>query len=271
MPVGSAPGCEALTAERDRLSAAAVIAARRQLSPRPMPWRLRSLRVCASTEVELSQWLQLRGHITQGDGLRAVLADRQRFGHGQRGRPWSAPIGGVWLSASLPWPAGGQDQASLSLAVVVGLALELEALNLRVRIKWPNDLLVAERKIAGVLPRLRLRAGQVVGARVGIGLNGCNRVPVGAINLVDALALAGGQPRRISSAALAARTLRALEWAVQAAATGEAVRQAAEARLLPGATPVLEAGELWQPIGLDRDGALRVCAQGRERRLLRSF
>lgn len=271
MPVGSAPGCEALTAERDRLSAAAVIAARRQLSPGPMPWRLRSLRVCASTEVVLNQWLQQSGSKARTDGLRAVLAHQQRFGHGQRGRAWSAPIGGVWLSASLPWPAGGQDPASLSLAVVVGLARELEALNLRVRLKWPNDLLIAERKIAGVLPRLQLRGGKVVGARVGIGLNGGNRVPAGAINLAEALALAGGPPRRISIAALAARTLRALEWAVQAAERGEAVRQAAEARLLPGAAPVLEAGELWQPVGLDRDGALRVYAQGRERRLVRSF
>lgn len=252
---------------RGQLTAAAVIAARRQLSPSPLPWRLRTLPVCASTETQLSQWL----HHSQGDGLRAVLAGHQRFGHGQRGRPWSAPVGGVWLSASLPWDARSAGQASLSLAVAVGLALELEALNLHVRIKWPNDLLVAERKIAGVLPRLRLRSGQVVGARVGLGLNGCNRVPPGAINLAEALALVDGRQRRISVAALAARTLRALEWAVQAASDGEAVRQAAEARLLPGAAPVIEAGLAWQPIGLDRDGALRVCCQGRERRLLRSY
>lgn len=236
--------------------------------------------VCGSTEDQLSQWLRTPGDDggAGGDQPRAVLARRQRFGHGQRGRAWSSPPGGIWLSASLPWRTDASTGASLSLAVAVGLALELESLGLTVRIKWPNDLLVQNRKIAGLLPRLRLRGDRVVGARVGLGLNGWNRVPAGAINLSEAMASGRGEAmvpgcrERLSSVPdLAARTLRALEWALRAASDGEAVRRAAEARLLPGAEPVIVDGEAWEPIGLDRDGALRVLRQGTERRLVRTF
>jgi len=252
------------------------MAARRRLGPLPLTWQLRTVPVCGSTEPWLSQWLQegQASDATAEPSLpRALLATHQSFGHGQRGRPWSAPPGGVWLSAALPWPRQASASASLSLAVAVGLALELEALDLAVQIKWPNDLFVQGRKIAGLLPRLRLRSGQVAGARVGIGLNGCNRVPPGAINVVQALATDAPHRRKAgrSIPALAARVLRALEWAVAAAGEAETVRQAAEKRMLPGAASVIEDGLVWEPVGLDRDGALRVRRQGQERRLQRTF
>ena len=248
------------------------MAARRQLGPLPLPWRLRTVAVCGSTEQLLSAWLQRdprSGRAGEPAAPRALLADHQRFGHGQRGRPWSSPRGGVWLSAALPWSQPSSSAASLSLAVAVGVAIELESLGLEVRIKWPNDLLVGGRKIAGLLPRLRHRGDAVVGARVGIGLNGCNRVPPGAMSVASALGLAGGE--RVRPAALAARVLRALEWAGAHADAGEEVRAAAARRLLPGAEPLIEEGLAWEPVGLDQDGALRVRCEGRERRLLRRF
>jgi len=252
--------------------ASRVMVARRHLGPLPLLWRLRTVAVCGSTEQLLSEWLQRdarSGRVGEPAVPRALLAAHQRFGHGQRGRPWSSPLGGVWLSAALPWAQPSACAASLSLAVAVGLAIELESLQLEVRIKWPNDLLVGGRKIAGLLPRLRHRGGAVVGARVGVGLNGCNRVPPGAISVASALGLTGGD--LVRPAALAARVLRALEWAVAHAEEGEAVRAAAERRLLPGAEPLIEDGFAWEPVGLDQDGALRVRCDGRERRLLRRF
>ncbi|MEY3768576.1 MAG: hypothetical protein RLZZ11_1646, partial [Cyanobacteriota bacterium] len=103
--------------------------------------------MCASTELELERWL--------ADGVRpplVVCARQQRHGHGQQGRIWQSPPGGVWLSAALPWPAESTGAASLALAAALGIALELEALGLRPQIKWPNDLLISGRKLAGILP-----------------------------------------------------------------------------------------------------------------------
>ena len=234
----------------------------------PTPWRLRSLPVCASTEGELERWL---GQLVprREDHLRgpvAVIARRQRFGRGQQGRSWSSPAGGVWLSAALPWPADPAGAAAPGLAVAVGLALELEGLGLEVLIKWPNDLLLAAAghpaKLAGLLPRLRLQGGQIRWARIGLGLNGCNPVPAGAANLRQELGAWRSQPQR-----LAARVLRALEWAMAMADQPQVVRRLAEQRLLVRPGSWEGASEGWQPCGLADDGAL-VLGRGDERRRL---
>lgn len=248
----------------------AIAARHRRLDTRSegvvLPWRLLGLPVCASTETELDRLLR------QGaPAPLAVIARRQTRGQGQRGRLWCSPPGGVWLSAALPWPGQPQGSASLALAVAVGLALQLEALGLRPQIKWPNDLLLQGRKLAGVLPRLRWRGDRILGAQVGLGINGCNRVPPEGISLAEALAPrqpAPGASRRHHPQArperLGARVLRALEWAVAAAGEPELVRRQAQRRLWLPPEPVRHRGELWQVRGLNADGSLAL-AQGERR------
>jgi BirA family biotin operon repressor/biotin-[acetyl-CoA-carboxylase] ligase len=234
------------------LSAGSIAAAIRALpGEQPLPWRLRSLPVCASTELELDRWLSS----AVASPPLAVLARQQRRGHGQQGRFWQSPPGGVWLSAALPWPAKPEGSASLALAAAVGVALQLEQLGLRPALKWPNDLLINGRKLAGILPRLRWRGGRVRYAQLGVGLNGVNRVPHGAINLAEAL---GGrhhpeaQPPRLT-----ARLLRGLEWAAAASVQPEAVCQLAAERLwCPDWFE--HAGQRWKVAGLAVDGALRL-------------
>jgi BirA family transcriptional regulator, biotin operon repressor / biotin---[acetyl-CoA-carboxylase] ligase len=249
-----------------------IAAARRALpqgsGPAAPPWRLRSLPVCGSTERELDRWLT-QAPPTAGTCLAdpmAVIARRQRFGHGQQGRVWVSPPGGVWLSAALPWPEDPAAAAAPGLAVAVGLALQLEALGAPVRLRWPNDLLLEGGKLAGLLPRLRLRGGHVRWARVGVGLNGRNRVPAGAINLAAVLGRRGTDPLRLTAVVLAA-----LEWAIGWAARPEPVRCQAEARLLLPAGPVWQEGEAWQPLGLAPDGGLVLGAGARRMVLQRDF
>jgi BirA family biotin operon repressor/biotin-[acetyl-CoA-carboxylase] ligase len=232
--------------------AGAIAAALRQLPTAPsqppaLPWRLRWCPVAASSETLLDQALA-RGE----QPPLALIAGHQRHGRGQQGRPWCSPLGGVWLSAALPWaqPEGGRPSASPALAVAVGLALELEAMGLQPRIKWPNDLLLQGRKLAGILPRLRWRGDQLLGCRVGVGLNGRNRVPAGAIALAQLGQ--GAPPER-----LVARVLRALEWAVAASDQAELVRRQAQRRLW-SAGPIWHAGEAWSLERLNSDGSLRL-------------
>ena len=238
-------------AERALKSARIAAALRRLPGDQPLPWTLNVVPVCASTEQVLERRLRLSAVPPT-----AVLAVQQRYGHGQQGRPWQSPPGGVWLSAALPWPAEPEGSASLALAASVGIALQLEDLGLKPQIKWPNDLLIDGRKLAGILPRLRWRAGLVRFAQLGVGLNGVNRAPAGAISLQDALGRSlhpQAQPER-----LAARVLRALEWAAAAAHQAELVRRQAEQRLWRPEWLTHE-GERWGVIGLAADGGLRLC------------
>ena len=251
---------------------------------------MRRFAVCASTERELERWLRSREKERRplpgalagrlGGGL-AVVADHQRFGHGQRGRLWDSPVGGLWLSAAMPWPTALADSASLSLAVAVGLALQLEALGVVAQLKWPNDVLVDGRKLAGILPRLRLRGAQVRWAQVGLGLNGINHPPSGAVSLAQALSQ--GQSRapcclphrpfhpKAKPQRLLKPVLAALDWAQAMAHEPELVRQQAEARLHRPAGGLLHGGQIWQLAGLELDGGLRLQRPGATFILQRSF
>ena len=236
---------------------------------------MRRYAVCASTERELDRWLRIRElqELPLGGGL-AVVAARQRFGHGQRGRVWDSPIGGLWLSAAMPWPTAWADSASLSLSVAVGLALQLETLGVVAQLKWPNDVLVGGRKLAGILPRLRLRGVQVRWAQVGLGLNGINRPPRGAISLAQALSqgpLQGSFHPQAKPQRLLKSVLAALGWAQAMAHQPELVRLEAEARLHRPAEGLLHGGQIWQVAGLALDGGLRLQRPGASITLQRSF
>jgi len=103
-----------------------------------------------------------------------VVADQQTAGRGRLERVWTSPSGGLYATFIVP-----NDRL---LAVRAGLAATraLEALGAAVRLKWPNDLVVGERKLGGIL----IEADADV-ARVGIGIN-LTTSPLGdATNLLD--------------------------------------------------------------------------------------
>jgi len=240
----------------------------------PRPWELRHLPVCASTETELERWLSQR---SVGEPLRlgrplAVLARHQRFGHGQHGRFWQSPPGGIWLSAALPWATEEPLAAAPGLCVAVGLLHQLEALGLEARLKWPNDLLLQGRdgqwrKLAGLLSGLRLRGATVRWSRIGLGFNGCNPVPRGATNLVAALGRIRARPRY-----LLPRIFAALDWAMASAEEPERVRQEAEARLWLPTRNLTINNTCWRVQGLTRQGGLALVSEdGRQSVLHRSW
>lgn len=102
-----------------------------------------------------------------------VLADEQTAGRGRGGKGWSSPPGlGVWLSMVLRPPSLA---APGLLPILVGLAAA-DALDAFVRpaqvaIKWPNDLQLAERKLAGILCEGSWDSGRPGYVVAGIGIN----------------------------------------------------------------------------------------------------
>ena len=102
-----------------------------------------------------------------------VLAEEQTAGQGRRGRGWSAPHGTAILCSILFRPALAPGQLfSLTAAVSLGLCRGIgRETGLRPAIKWPNDLLLDGRKLAGVLTAARHRGSSLDHAVVGFGLN----------------------------------------------------------------------------------------------------
>jgi BirA family biotin operon repressor/biotin-[acetyl-CoA-carboxylase] ligase len=107
-----------------------------------------------------------------------VLADRQLQGRGRRGRAWDSPPGlGLYCSVLLR-PRLAPDRApflTLLTAVAVAQAVRHQ-LDLRPQIKWPNDLLIKGKKVAGILLESRVSPRGLEYVVMGIGVN-VNQTP----------------------------------------------------------------------------------------------
>ena len=145
-------------------------------------WKLKLKTICASTEIELSNWIAKKS-LKKNQPV-AIFSSSQRFGKGQSGRNWHSPTGGVWVSAAIKKEDSCQNNSQLyGLAVALALAERIERIGVSVNIKWPNDLLVDGQKLAGILPRLFFRGNKLRLLRVGVGLNVFNNVPKEGISL----------------------------------------------------------------------------------------
>ncbi|MEJ8835687.1 biotin--[acetyl-CoA-carboxylase] ligase [Ramlibacter sp. AN1133] len=99
-----------------------------------------------------------------------LVAEEQTAGRGRLGRGWHSAAGDS-LTFSLGLPLAPADWSGLSLAVGVGVA---ESLDPAIRLKWPNDLWVGDRKLGGILIETASFGDGASGARyavIGIGLN----------------------------------------------------------------------------------------------------
>ncbi len=102
-----------------------------------------------------------------------LLAEYQTAGRGRRGRAWLAPPGGaICLSLSWTFREVPPDLGALGLVVGVCMLRALRELEVSgALLKWPNDLLVGDGKLAGVLIDLRAESGGPASVVIGIGLN----------------------------------------------------------------------------------------------------
>lgn len=126
-----------------------------------------------------------------------VLAEEQTRGRGRRERSWVSPSRlGIYASLVLRPRLPARWLPLVSLAFAVGSAAALRAAGLhQVGLKWPNDLLLGDRKLAGILTEAR-GDGEILGLVVGLGLNVNQQesdFPVALREAATSLRIAGGR------------------------------------------------------------------------------
>ncbi len=101
-----------------------------------------------------------------------VIAEHQRRGRGRLEREWRDRPGSSLLMALILRPEWSPTRGGL-LALAAGLALAeaVEPMGIRLQLKWPNDCLHGERKVAGILTEARLSAGMYRHLILGMGVN----------------------------------------------------------------------------------------------------
>lgn len=107
-----------------------------------------------------------------------ILADHQTAGRGRLGRPWTAPPGSglLWSlvrTGPVDSPLLSPDRLVLATAAALAQAIDaaVGALNPWVKIKWPNDLMVGDRKLGGILVETIALPARQIAAIIGVGLN----------------------------------------------------------------------------------------------------
>ena len=101
-----------------------------------------------------------------------VIAEQQSGGRGRMKRKWLSPRGGVWLSVVLKPAVPTVTSTMLPFVAAIAVCDAIrEATNLAATLKWPNDVMVAGKKVAGILLDLSAEAETVNYAVIGIGIN----------------------------------------------------------------------------------------------------
>jgi BirA family transcriptional regulator, biotin operon repressor / biotin---[acetyl-CoA-carboxylase] ligase len=112
-----------------------------------------------------------------------VIAKTQTAGRGQRGNTWVSDPGGLYLSIAISPDLAATNIHQLTIGTVWGVAYQLRQQGVCVSIKWPNDLMLNERKLGGILTQTRIVGDRIQHAIVGVGINYANPVSGLAINL----------------------------------------------------------------------------------------
>lgn len=113
----------------------------------------------------------------------AVIALEQTAGQGQWGRTWQSSLGGLYLSVAISVDLALDDNFHLIMASAWGIAEMLRTYNIPVYLKWPNDLILQNRKLGGIKIETRTSQEKIKYAVIGVGINWTNSVPELGINL----------------------------------------------------------------------------------------
>jgi BirA family transcriptional regulator, biotin operon repressor / biotin---[acetyl-CoA-carboxylase] ligase len=137
----------------------------------------------------------------------AVMALKQTRGRGRSGHSWVSPSGkNLALSLILRPTVAPADAALLGLLASIAVAEAVEAMGVeQAQLKWPNDVWVHEKKIAGILPEANLTAKSVNFVIIGVGLNvntEINDFPFDLRQSITSVFLETGQRRDLEETAL---------------------------------------------------------------------
>jgi BirA family biotin operon repressor/biotin-[acetyl-CoA-carboxylase] ligase len=120
-----------------------------------------------------------------------VIAERQTAGRGRLDRSWVSPAGGIYMTLVTRPAVAPALAPRISLMASVAVAEAIESLyGLPARVKWPNDVLISDRKVCGILAEMEGECDVVRYVNVGVGLNAnavVGEIQTGAVSLAELL------------------------------------------------------------------------------------
>lgn len=100
-----------------------------------------------------------------------VIAEQQKSGRGRQKRKWFSPKGGIWLSIVLKPQIPTSKMTLLPFVAALAVCDAIKVTGIDARLKWPNDVMVSGRKVAGILLDVSAEVDEINYAVIGIGIN----------------------------------------------------------------------------------------------------
>lgn len=196
-----------------------------------------------------------------------ILAEIQKEGRGRLSRSWASPPGGIWMSLILKPDIPLSRVYRINMAASVSICRAISRLGLEAGIKWPNDILIQEKKVCGILTELGAQMDRLDYVVVGVGLN-ANNDTAAFPSQWRSTSLAAELGRSIDRCALIAAILNEMEKAIDSMESQEIYEEWRSLSLSLGERVRISSAEgdlTGQVVDLDGDGAL-ILQQGREKR-----
>lgn len=166
----------------------------------PFPWefphRMESIHYVERTAstMDIARDLARKG----APGFSVVVAGIQEKGRGRLKRLWQSPEGGLYFTMVVRPDLPPMLSPRVNFAASLILAQVIERVcNIEARVKWPNDLLAEEKKIAGMLSEMEAEGDLVSFINIGIGINVNNDPPPDVVNAASIRQLTGKSHSRI--------------------------------------------------------------------------
>lgn len=101
-----------------------------------------------------------------------VLAERQDNGRGRQDRRWVSPSGGLWMSIILKPTLRANRSALINFIAILAICEAIETKTwMQCKVKWPNDILVNNKKVCGIIVDAAIKGNYIYYSVVGIGIN----------------------------------------------------------------------------------------------------
>ncbi|MFN4196877.1 MAG: biotin--[acetyl-CoA-carboxylase] ligase [Caldimicrobium sp.] len=127
--------------------------------------------------LETTSTMDVAKNLAEAGKKAIVIAERQSQGKGRLGRKWESHEGGLWITLILQESLPLRKAHFLTYLSSVAIALAIrETFNLPAKVKWPNDVLLYDKKVAGILLEIKAEVDRLLYALIGMGINVNNKV-----------------------------------------------------------------------------------------------
>ena len=146
----------------------------------PLPWEIKEdlntkflgNRIYYFDTIDTTQNFAMKIAPEKNEDGSVVISKKQTGGKGRMKRKWKSPVGGIWMSIIINPKFDVTYTTLVPIATSLALCIAIEKiLKINTKLKWPNDITLKKKKVAGVLINVSMRSNQIENMVLGIGIN----------------------------------------------------------------------------------------------------